>query len=65
MFCKNCGSKLEENNKICPSCGTDNETKTEELEPVEEVQEISTPQPEKKKEGKAIASLVIGIISLC
>lgn len=71
MFCKQCGAKLADDNKICSSCGTNNEVKVEESsnpevvanDTVEKTSEVVN-QPEPKKEGKAIASLVIGIISL-
>ena len=38
MNCKNCGATLEEGIKICPTCGTDNEIKVEEVVTQPEVQ---------------------------
>ena len=62
MFCKQCGTKLEENSKICPACGTDNERKEENISNTQAVEVVNPETP--KGDGKATASMVFGIISL-
>jgi len=53
MFCKYCGKKMTKNDKYCASCGKS--TIEEEIKPIN-VNELG--------KGRAIASLVIGIISV-
>lgn len=57
MICKNCGSQYEEGTNFCQNCGTKLEN--------EQVpcQAYVTPEAEPSK-GMAIASLVLGILSL-
>ena len=49
MFCKNCGTQVEENVAFCPSCGT---KLTEEAAPVVEDKPVASFQPEAVKEEK-------------
>lgn len=58
IFCSNCGTELDENQKFCPECGTRNEVAFEEAAPersklAEEVEsEVKTEAPEQVSEGK-------------
>ncbi len=49
MFCKNCGTQVEENVSFCPSCGT---KLVEEPAPVVEEKPVASFQPEAVKEEK-------------
>lgn len=74
MFCTKCGEKLEENAKFCTNCGaTVEEVKEEKKEEVKETKTVDTgvkidgkpvvvEQP--VSDGKATASLVLGICSI-
>ena len=52
MYCKKCGNKLKENDNFCIKCGNS----------VKET--INNKVDSKKNNGKAVASLVLGIIAL-
>lgn len=56
MFCTNCGEQIEKplisvKGEVCPHCGC-------------VIQTCETPKGDPNKNGKAIASLVLGIVSL-
>ena len=57
MICKFCGEKIEDNAKFCSKCGKG----VEEIKPIEGVKSVTNNEPGK---GRAIASLVIGVISI-
>jgi hypothetical protein len=74
MFCKNCGTQCADNAGFCPNCGT---ALTQEEQPVyqQPVMEQPIQQPvyqqpvmeqpvQQPGKGLAIASLVLGIVSL-
>lgn len=57
MDCKNCGSPLEENQTVCPSCGEDNGS-------IDEIVEIVETKKKKAKwTKKKIVGLVLSIIA--
>ena len=73
MYCKKCGMEVEDNTKICPTCGYDftKEEKYEdpfsEYEKVEEVKEteVKTIKPDVAKyKVFAIIGYVLGIVSI-
>ncbi len=51
MYCKGCNSLLEENNPICPKCGLDNNSVTEETTEIY-LNKISDPRENKGKNNK-------------
>lgn len=53
MYCKNCGNKLNNKSNYCPSCGKSSSES-----------ETITPNTNNEGKGRAIASMIIGIISL-
>ncbi len=77
MFCKNCGAENKEGSKFCTSCGTElvvdkkkttkeevkEEKKEEKVVEAKPVQPATTKTSEKVTDGKATASLVLGICS--
>lgn len=53
MYCTKCGNKIKEGNKFCTKCGVSLNK-----------DEIRKSDTKEKADGKAVASLVIGLISL-
>lgn len=51
MFCTKCGTKNEEGTNFCSSCG-------------ESLNSAFKPEPVKEKNGKSIASMVLGIVAV-
>lgn len=74
MFCKECGKEIEENNKFCSNCGTNTETKTNNLKDdidtfnntvdvSNNMQKKSTPKSKKKTNtSSGICAIVIVFI---
>ena len=60
MYCKHCGTDLEENVKFCPNCGA--EQTAEAAEPVAEP--VLDNEFEEKKNAMAGSALVWGILGL-
>lgn len=59
MYCTNCGKKLEEENNFCINCG-----KAVKSEKTNTVQNDSNNHQQEESSGKAVASIVLGIISI-
>lgn len=64
MFCKNCGRQLDENENVCPVCGTVNGGETAEASTLEYGYDAVTEANEQLKNGMASQSLKWGILSL-
>ena len=54
MFCKNCGMKIDDNVNFCSSCG----------QSLVEPSNTKTCNDSKKGKGKAISSMVLGIVAI-
>jgi hypothetical protein len=57
MICNACGRSLEPNSRFCPACGSQFETPT----PPRAAGEVTVAE---KTSGKALASLILGVIGL-
>ena len=64
MFCKNCGRQLDENENVCPVCGTVNGGETAAAPTVEYGYDAVTEANEQLKNGMAGQALTWGILSL-
>ncbi len=78
MYCVKCGKEVKDGTKFCTNCGTEIEAKKEKKEEKDEkltysqnksIETTSNPNPTEAKpaeagDGKATASLVLGIISI-
>ena len=64
MFCKNCGRQLDENETLCPACGTVNGGETATAPTVEYGYDAVTEANEQRKNGMAGQALTWGILSL-
>ena len=56
MFCNNCGTKLDDGQKFCPTCGA---TQGDAVQPLQMLQQQ---EPEKKKHGKAVLLVLVILI---
>ena len=56
MYCKKCGEKIKEGNKFCTKCGFDLNSNESTIKKEDNINN--------KADGKAVASLVLGCISL-
>ena len=68
MFCKNCGTKLDDNSKFCPACGTpttpnpeQNVTSSPVITPT--IIPVTPPDVEKKDDDLTKASLALAILA--
>ena len=64
MFCKNCGRQLDENENVCPVCGTVNGGETAEAPTLEYGYNAVNEANEELKNGMAGQALTWGILSL-
>ena len=64
MFCKNCGRQLDENENVCPVCGTVNGGETAATSTLEYGYDAVTEANEQLKNGMAGQALTWGILSL-
>ena len=64
MFCKNCGRQLDENENVCPVCGTTNGGETATAPTVEYGYDAVNEANEQMKNEMASQSLKWGILSL-
>ena len=64
MFCKNCGRQLDENENVCPVCGTVNGGETAATSTLEYGYDAVTEANEQMKNGMAGQALTWGILSL-
>ena len=64
MFCKNCGRQLDENENVCPVCGTVNGGETAATPTLEYGYDAVTEANEQLKNGMAGQALTWGILSL-
>jgi hypothetical protein len=67
MFCRQCGAQVDDGDRFCPSCGAPAEGETgepsgEKLPGVPN--ETIEPEQKPKMNGKAVTSLVLGILSI-
>lgn len=61
MFCKNCGAKLDDNAKFCPSCGIQILQNATSSKPAKDYQKAAAQRTAKKKKG---CSPIVAIILL-
>ena len=61
MFCKNCGRQLDENENVCPVCGTVNGGETAATSTLEYGYDAVTEANEQLKNGMAGQALTWGI----
>ena len=54
--CPYCANEIPDDAKVCPSC-------IRELEPAPAALEVSTPLPDARTSGKAVASLILSFFS--
>lgn len=64
MFCKNCGRQLDENENVCPVCGTVNGGETATAPTLEYGYDAVNEANEQLKNGMAGQALTWGILSL-
>ena len=64
MFCKNCGRQLDENENVCPVCGTVNGGETAKASTLEYGYDAVNEANEQMKNEMASQSLKWGILSL-
>lgn len=63
MYCRFCGNELDENNKICKSCGKERLTEAIKVETNKNVVNVPTKQPKpKQKKAKGIIAIILGVI---
>ena len=68
-YCPECGEAVKQGTKFCKKCGHNLEKKAEPVAPAAQAHTVPPPMPmatvQKKHCGMGIASLVLGIISMC